>query len=296
MCCVYLEIYFACIRKDESIPVYEKGIDDLLAGSLKDRENDLFNDIKIAINEKDGKGKFIQINKITTVSDLKLLEYWSLQNSNSFATKYQDILQNIPEFFIGKHKWKFDEAFKLVPAQPLQEDEQFWETIPKQDRAGNEYTQYRFKYLYAYTFLSRRGFGRIEMAGRQFVLCHIVDKIVHVVEAYQVRDYIMEFSKAILATNNKEALVEVMDMLYRGGKMYFGPDSLGNLDFVRPVFEYADKRHQYLFFKNKYWKITAGGIEEKPLSDLQNYVWRDKVKDFDAGKRMPLCPVCLQHR
>ncbi|MEI6435799.1 MAG: hypothetical protein WCP32_13215 [Bacteroidota bacterium] len=82
-------------------------------------------------------------------------------------------------------------------------------------------------------------------------LCHIVYKIVHIVEAYQVRDYIMEFSKAFLATNNKEALVEVMDMLYRGGKMYFGPDSPGNLDFVRPVFEYADKRRQYLFFKNK---------------------------------------------
>ncbi|MFZ4523264.1 MAG: CHC2 zinc finger domain-containing protein [Bacteroidales bacterium] len=280
---IYLEIYFAYILRDESIPVYEKGIDDLLAGSLKERETDLFNDVKTSINEKDGKGKFIQINKITTVSDLKLLEFWSLQDSNSFATKYRDILQNIPEFDIGRHKWKFDEAGKLVPTQPLQEDEQFWETMAKQDRKGNEYTQYRFRYLYAYNFLHRRGFGRIEMAGRQYALCHIIDKIVHIVEAYQVRDYIMEFSKAILATNNKEVMVEVMDMLYRGNKMYFGPDSLGNIDFVKPVFEYADKRHQYLFFKNNYWKITAGGIEQKPLSDLQNYVWRDKVNDFDAA-------------
>lgn len=286
---IYLEIYFAYIRKDENIPIFEKGIDDLLAGTLKDKENDLFNDIKTAINEKDGTGKYIQINKITTVSDLKLLEFWSLQDSNSFSLKYKDILQNIPEFFIGRHKWKFDDTGKLVPAQPLQDDEQFWEKTMKEDRKGNEYTQFRFRYLYAYNFLHRRGFGRIEMAGRQYALCHIVDKIVQIVEAYQVRDYIMEFSKAILGTNNKEELVDVMDMLYRGGKMYFGPDSLGNIDFVKPVFEYADKRHQYLFFKNNYWKITSEGIEEKPLTDLQNYVWKDRVNDFDAtllGKEM----------
>ena len=55
------------------------------------------------------------------------------------------------------------------------------------------------------------------------------------------------------------------------------------------MFEYADKRHQYLFFKNNYWKITSGGIDEKPLSDLQNFVWKDRVRDFDAtllGKEM----------
>lgn len=280
---IYLEIYFAHIRRDPSIPVFEKGIDDLLAGSLKDRETDLFNDIKTAINEKDGQGKYIQLHKITTVPDLKLLEYWGLQDATTFALKYKELLANLPEFFVGRHKWRFDETGKLVPSQPLQEDEQFWEKLSKEDRKGNEYVMYRFRYLYAYNFLHRRGFGRIETPGRQYSLCQINDKVVSVVEAYQVRDYIMEFSKAILSSNGKEDLVDVMDMLYRGGKMYFGPDSLGNIDFVRPVFEYADKRHQYLFFKNNFWKITSVGIEQKPLSDLTNYVWKDKINDFDAG-------------
>ncbi len=279
---IYLEIYFAYIRRDKTIPEYEKGIDDLLAGTLKDKENDLFNDIKTAINEKDGQGKYIQLNKISAVSDLKLKEYWCLQDANAFALKYKDTLQNIPEFFIGKHKWKFDEAGKLVPAQPLQEDEQFWEKTAREDRKGNEYTQFRFRYVYAYNFLHRRGFGRFALDGRKYALIHITDKIVQTVEPYQVRDYIMEFSKAILATNSREDFVDVMDMLYRGGKMYFGEESLGNVDFVRPRFECADKRHQYLFFKNNYWKVTADGIDQKPLSDLQNYVWRDRVNDFDA--------------
>jgi hypothetical protein len=292
---IHLEIFFAYMKRGidktsgKEMAADIKGIDDFLAGPLKNNENELLNDIKKCINEKDGKGDYIQINKISTESDLKLLEFWSLQDSNSFALKYKDTLQNIPEFFIGRHKWKFDESGKLVPAQPLQDDEQFWEKITKADRQGNDYTQYRFRYTYAYNFLYRRGFGRIDMFGRQFALCHITDKIVEIVESYKIRDYLMEFSKAILSTNSKDEFVEVMDMMYRGGKMYFGPDSLSNLDYHRPVFESADKRHQFLFFKNNYWKITADGVEEKPLNDLQNYVWKDRVNDFDAtliGKEM----------
>jgi hypothetical protein len=81
---------------------------------------------------------------------------------------------------------------------------------------------------------------------------------------------------------NKQDLVEVMNMLYRGGKMYFGPDSLSHLDFTRPVFELADKTFQYLFFKDRFWKVTATGIQDLPLSELTNYVWKDKINDFQA--------------
>lgn len=279
---IYLEIYFAYIQKNESLPVCEKGIDDLLAGTLKDRENDLYHDIKTAINEKDGTGKYMQLHKITTVSDLKLLEFWSLQDANSFAQRYKENLLNIPEFYIAKHLWKFDDKGMLVPAQPLQEDEQFWEILTKVDKSGNDYSHYRFRYMYAYTFLYRRGFGRIKTAGRQYALCHIEGKVVSLVEPYEIRDYMMEFSKSTLAPTGKKEMIEVMEMLYRSSKMYFGPDSLGHLDYFQPVFEYADRRHQYLFFHNKYWKVTSRGIEERPLTDLQNYVWSDRVNAFDA--------------
>ena len=286
---IFLEIYFAYILKDDSIPVYEKGIDDLLAGTLADKENDLFNDIKEAINKKDGKGKYIQFHKISTVSDLKLKEFWSLQDTNAFAIKYKDILINLPEFYIGKNKWKFDENGTLIPAQPLQEDEFFWDKEEKVNRNGDAFVNFHFNNLYAYNFLNRRGFGRIDLFGRQYALCHIVGKTVDVVEAYQIKDFVLDFSKDLLSTYNKVDYVKVINMLYRGAKMYFGPDSLSHLDFIHPVFEYSEKSFQYLFFKNNFWKITATGIEQKSLSDLQNYVWKDRVNDFDAtllGKEM----------
>ncbi|MHC1707404.1 MAG: CHC2 zinc finger domain-containing protein [Bacteroidales bacterium] len=273
---IYLEIYFAHVITNEK---KEKGIDDLLNGTLKLKERELYQDIEQAINEKDGTGKFVQLYKISSVSDLKLLEYWNLHSTEAFAQKYRDELELLPEFIIGRHKWRFTEQGRIEPAQPLQEDEQYWEVQVKRDKSGNEYNSYRFRYLYAYNFLKRRGFGRLMMANRRFEFCQQEHKVIRIVEPYQIKDYVIEFSKEVLA---KEVKTEVMDMLYRNAKGYFGPDSLSNIDFMHPVFETADKSYQYLYFKDKYWKITADGIEEKPLSELQNYVWEKQIIPFDA--------------
>lgn len=274
---IYLEIYFATIRSEE-----EKGIDDLLAGSLskKDvKQYALRDDFDKAIADKDGDGEYIKVHKITAMSDGRLMEIWSLNSAQVFAEKYKDQLKELREFRIGKHKWKFDEDDQLILAQPLQDDEQFWEKQIKEDRWGNEQVSYRFRYLYAYNFFKRRGFGRIMMASGQFEFCHTDHKVVRLVEAYEIKDYAMELAKEIAPRGER---VDIMDMLYRGGKMYFGPDSLGNIDFAFPHFEISDKNFQLLFFKDKFWKITANGIEEKPLTELQNHVWKDKINEFDA--------------
>ncbi|MFZ4413616.1 MAG: CHC2 zinc finger domain-containing protein, partial [Bacteroidales bacterium] len=122
---IYLEIYFGYIRAPETSPdnpnlinYKEKGIDDLLSGSLKDKETELFKDIETAINEKDGCGKYIQLHKISTVSDLKLREFWSLHDSDEFAERYKNELIGLSEFQIGKIKFCFKEG-KKVPTQPL---------------------------------------------------------------------------------------------------------------------------------------------------------------------------------
>jgi len=117
------------------------------------------------------------------------------------------------------------------------------------------------------------------MANRQFQFARIENKVVDVFEPYQIRDFMTEFTKEVV---DKKDLVDVMNMLYRGGKMYFGPDSLGHIDFMHPKFETSDKNYQMLFFRNKYWKITADGIEEHALDSLQYNVWKDKINDFDA--------------
>ena len=270
---IYLEIYFANIRKNEK---QEKGIDDLLAGSLAGNENKLFYDINEAINLKDGTGEFIQVNKITTITDGKLQEFWGLQSAEAFFNKYKDVLITLPEFRIGKHLWKYDEeSDSLQLAQPLADNEIFWETITWIDSRGQEKTKYQFDYENCYNFLKNRGFGRLMMASGFFEFCQVKDSVVQMLDPYQIKDYIMNLAKEI-------APKDIRNMLYRGGKMYFGQDSLSNIDFVHPHFEIAAKNHQLLFFKDKFWKITADGIKEQKLSDLHSNVWADKINNFQA--------------
>jgi len=270
----YLEIYFAHIKANEK---KDKGIDDLLTNTLKGNEHELFEDFEKSINLKDGAGKYIDLHKITTTSDGKLMELWSLQSAESFAERYREQLEEIKEFKIGKHLWRFGENKKLELAQPLHDDEIFWSVVNNRDRSGNDKQTITFDYENAYNFLRNRGFGRIMMANGQYFFCHLDGKIVEIVEPFQVKDYVLEIMQEICPK-------DVRNMLYRGGRMYLGPESLGSLRYFIPEFAKANQTSQRLFFKNKYWQISAGGIEEKAITNLDYHVWRDKIIDFDATK------------
>lgn len=270
----YLEIYFATIRNNDK---RDKGIDDLLANTLRENENELYHDFDAGLNAKDGAGKYVDVHKITTMSDMKLMEFWSLQSAEAFARKYKEQLEEIKEFKIGKHTWRFDEDGKLELAQPLNDDEIFWEVQTYTDRSGNTNEKITFDYENAYNFLRNRGYGRIMMVNDQYAFCHQDGKIVEIVEPFQVKDYVLEIMQEICPKS-------VRNMLYRGGRMYLGPESLSSLKYFNPVFVKATQDSQRLFFAQKYWEIAAGGIEEKSLSNLDYHVWKDKIIDFDATR------------
>lgn len=270
---IYLELYFAFGNDKQN-----KGIDDLLTNVLKNKEIDLVNDIEKAINEKDGSGKYITLHKITTLPDLKLYEYWNLHSIESFCKRYkEEILKTgLQEFRYSKHIWKLNADGFPELAQPLQDEETFWENNTYTDQRGREHENYKFKYTRAYNFLRNRGFGRVKLSNPNPFFCQVENKVVRIVEPWEIKDFVMDMAKEIVP----EA---ILDMLYRGGKMYFGPDSLGNLSFVYPTFELADKDFQYLFFNEKYWKITQDRIEEKPMSELEKFVWHEKINFFNAS-------------
>ena len=60
---IHLEIYFAHIKANDN---NDKGVDDLLANTLKGKEIELSRDCDRVINNKDGSGELIQCHKITT--------------------------------------------------------------------------------------------------------------------------------------------------------------------------------------------------------------------------------------
>lgn len=273
---IFVEIYFGHVNKNEAD---DKGIDDLLTNSLKGKEEQILKDLDTLQGRKDLTGKYLTLYKITTLTDHKIEEYWHLNNPASFAKAHKDKLINLPEFRIGKHVWKFDENGNFVSAQPIESDEQYWEETERDTRKGETYTVYQFNYARCFRFLQNRGFGRYRKIDGTTALVHIDPPIVKLVEATDVRDFVTDFTKSI-------ASEDVLNMLYKGGPQYLGPDKLSNIDFLQPNFEMPSRGKQMFYFENTCWEVTRDSIQELDYTKIQTHIWANQKTAFDA-KRLP---------
>ena len=278
---LYVEIYFGHVNKNDAD---DKGIDDLLVGTLKGKEEELLQDLKELLNHKELTGQYVNLYKITSATDHKLEEYWNLNHPIKFAEAHKEILQNLPEFRIGKHAWKFNEEGEVVSAQPIESDEQYWEEIEKEDRNHNPYTVYNFNYARCFRFLQNRGFGRYRKIDNSVCLIHLEPPIVRIVEAQDVRDFVTDFTKSI-------ASEAVLNMIYKGGPQYLGPDKLSNIDYIYPNFENATRDKQMFFFDNTCWEVTKSGVQEYDYTKVQVHIWSNKKHSFPAKKLPPLINI-----
>jgi len=269
---LYVEIYFGHVREN---PAHDKGIDDLLANTLKDSEDTLRKDIDYLINEKNLTGKYLRFYKITTATDQRIKEIWCLDNPKSFAELHKSVLKDMPEFTFGKHRWKF-EGDEIVSAQPIEADEQFWEEVKKTDRQGNERSYYEFKYVRSHRFLQNRGFGRYRKLDGSFEFVHLTPPTVRTVQHWEIRDFLYEFARM----NCNE---DVNEMLIRGGPQYVGPDKLSSIQFIEPAFMKYSGDRQYFYFDNSAWEISPGQIQQLDYSAIdKHHFWNDKRKNFPA--------------
>ena len=278
-----LDIFFA-----GGIDKVQKGIDDFLVYELKNREAELKADFEKAFIDREGKGAFVNVHRITTMSDYKLQEFWHLQDSQAFIENHKTELKARKTFKVGKFSYTYTaETDKFELVQKIYDEEKYWsEKITEAN--GKEFTNYSFLYAGLFTFLKNRGYGLYNLdpakPKERYKIIRKEGKIVSEVQPLFVRHFLIDFTKEI-----KEG--QVLEMLYRGGKQYLGPESLSNLEFIEPDFIEADKEFQYLFFQKKYWKISGSGIQEGKLEDLPKHVWQEKIIDFDAKITPPLLTV-----
>lgn len=286
---INLEIYFAFIKKNEETEedklrqVFNKGIDDLLINTLHSKEQDLKEDFEFALNAKDGNGKYVQVNKITTITDHQLMDFWHLNDYERFAEFHREELKDLSEFKIHKLKWRFNEEGKFESAQPIMLYEQYWEETTRETKFGPR-KELTFDYANCFVFLQNRGFNRVRMKSGSWDFVHVENKVVKKVDNYDIKDYVTEFTKALKRK-------DVLNMIYRGGPQYLGHEKLSNLEYIYPIFEKATTTSQCLYFKEKMWQITSAGIEELDYLQMKNHVWAEKIIDFKAEKLKPLIKV-----
>ena len=273
---IYVEIYVGHTVSHNG----DKGIDDLLANTLKGRESELTEDIEHAMHQKVMDGKYVRIVKVTTMTDKQIQRLWGLDNVQSFAEMHLKELSMLPEFTFRNHRYRIEDG-KAVLSQPFDDDEKFWEEVTKSDRNGNERVECSYSYVNARNFLQRHGFGRYRISETSYEFIHIENHFVSTIQHTDARDYLVEF-----AESNCSKLV--LEMLFKGSVQYLGPDKLSILKYVEPNFLQPNRDSQYFYFREVFWCITRSGIEELRYNAMTHDVWADRHKDISVQQLPPL--------
>lgn len=267
---IYLDVFFAY-----HLDQVHKGIDDLMALELKDKEPLLSKDFGMALVDRNGEGQFVNVHKITTISDYQLKSFWHLESTPKFIEYHRDELKKRVEFTIGGLKRRYNkenDEFEL--AQAVLKHEQFWTIKYVETKSGTVVKSY-FSYRNIRSFLANRGFGLLPSKdGKNFRFIHINSRVVKEVEPHQIQKFVIDFAEEI-------GEKEVVEMLLRGGKQYLGQEKLSNMFYKTPEFLEPNYHEQYLVFKNCFWHITAEEVKSRPIAELPRHIWANKIIPFE---------------
>lgn len=244
----------------------DKGVDDLLCGSLKGRESELEKDIDSAMHSHDGKGLWVDIHKITAISDSKIRDFWKLNDSQAFFELHKDRLAEVPTFKLGGIRYKIEDG-AMVPVSRYSSDVDIYSI----EKDSKENDRVALNYKETFRFLMASGFYRLrnsEDAASGYDLIRIDDGIIDRSASYEVRDYIRQY----IMTNCKSALVHEyfmskLDVLLPDKK-------LEGLDLLADNFNNFERDIQRSYYNNGQVEITADNIVGgKPISN----VWRSRI-------------------
>jgi DNA primase len=264
-----INVFFGHVRQETKF----KGIDDLLA-AIPGKEADVFQDVQTTLGDPAGQGKFLNIYNITTKSDHYISELLHLQNVQAFTKAHLEELRQKPVFQFGQIIYKINPAGEAEMAQPLLPEETFFEVALKKDGSFTTH----FKYVPMAKFLERRGYGRYYVGKDNHIFVKQQDGVLRETGANEIADFVKEFTENLQTGHHgHRVMAEVLEMLYKGGKMYLGPESLKNIKYLQPNFHQNHQTSQWLFFQNEAWNITPDKIEALPLTAMNGVVWETQV-------------------
>lgn len=243
-----------------------KGVDDLLVGSLLGRENELMEDIDRTMHSHDGRGVWLDIHKITTMSDAKIRDFWQLNDRQAFFETHRDRLTKIPTFKLGGVRYKVEND-AMVPMSRYSSDVDIF-SIEKDskdnDKVGLNYTE-------TFRFLAASGFYRLknsDVVASGYSFIHIDEGVIEQVAPYELRDFIQQY----IMTNIQTPLVHEffnskLDLLLPDKK-------LERLDIKTDDFNNFEPDVQRTYYNNGQVEITSQSIRScLPISN----VWRSNI-------------------
>lgn len=274
----YVDIYFAHLSTDK-----EKGIDDLLTGSLKGRENILLEDFNKALLSHDGTGAFINCHKISTLSDFQIYDFWHLRDKSAFLVHHEDRIQSLRRFKFGRVLYVKNDQGNFVKADISGAESEFWKI--EVDEKGKH--SYSFDFLSAIGFLRANGFYRVkakELGDFQFGIIKIDKGIARMIPEFEVRDFIFDYIIQNCRNNGlKNWVAERLSAILGHGQLERLPR--------KEIKVVLDPDNQFRSYLNGQLRITARDIE---FGSQTNEVWSDNVIQRNF-KRIPIIEDIIFH-
>lgn len=245
----------------------EKGIDDLLTGSLKGSEQTLIGDIAYAMNAHDGKASHITIHKISPLTDHQIFNYWLLRSPEEFFARHADELKPLQYFRFGRVNYRRGPDGIIVKASAQGSDKDYWQAYTNDK--GKKIIE--FDHLAAFSFLEGNGFYRIyseEIGEKQYEFVKIENSVVRAIGTHTIRD----FAYAYALQNCKDR--DILNYLASSLGSLLGNDRLERLKMLEDNFELYEPDSQNRFYANGQLRITAHAVTFGPMMGM---AWRTSV-------------------
>ena len=273
---VAIDVYFGHINENEA---GDKGIDDLLVNTLKGREDELREDIVRTMFTHDGRGKWADIHKISTLSDYQIRDFWALNDREAFAEAHRADLEKLSTFRFGHVSYRIEEG-RLVQASRYNVEREFW-TVAYNEKQQKKVT---FEYDVAMQFINANGFFRIRTQDcdvDQYKFCQIDNGVVRLTGPVAIRNFVYAYARQ--TTKDRD----VINMLISKLGAQLGTDKLECLDLIDDDFDVAKPGEQRMYFENGCLTVTAQKME---FGDNTDSVWIDRVIGH-RFKRVPILDV-----
>ena len=169
----------------------DKGIDDLLVGTLLMHEEELARDFGEAMYSHDGVGRYVSVHKITSRTDNQIMDFWHLNSRKEFFEKYHDSIDGLVTFRFGGIVYVVEDG-KFKEAARGGDESNFWTvSVNEKDRKSVE-----FGYLAALNFLSANSFFKIrtvDLKPGEFRLVKVDDFVVSETSGPEIRDFVYDY-------------------------------------------------------------------------------------------------------
>ena len=260
---VAVDTYFGHINENEAD---EKGIDDLLCGTLKGQENLLAEDIQRAMLAHDGKATYVNIHKISTLSDYQINAFWHLHEPEKFFEKYRAQLEPLGRFRINRITYIVEEG-KIKASTRYDSENELWNV--EYDDKGKKSVSFVNREMLK--FVAANGFYRIHTADLpkdDYKFIHVEDSVVKDSGINEIRNFVYQYVEDNCKDEDvKEYFSSKVEYIMSNGK-------LSLLKMIEDNFEDFSDITQRFYYKNGSIEVSAYSIETQ---EQHAVIWEDKI-------------------